>query len=257
MNAPHTQHIANAAAMAVSGADQRSLDWHIDRCGKITASRFKDAIAMTEEFVYRSGDRKGQVKKAEPKESRMTYMRELAFERLTKTPIHSISGKALEWGEDTEDHAQEAYEAMTGLMVRKSPFLLHPKYNFIGCSPDGLVDDDPEGLGGTESKCPFSEHVHIRTWLSRDIPEEHIPQVQGAMMVTGREWWDFISFDPRQVKGLRLFVKRIYRDDCYIERTLLPGLMQFEYELGRMVEELQRMADGLPPKGVAAVARLV
>ncbi len=228
-----------------SGADQRSLAWHIDRCGKITASRFKDAIAMTQEYVYTSGARKGQVKKPEPMAQRMTYMRELAFERLTKSPVHSISGKALEWGADAEGAAQDAYQFATGNTVTASPFVLHPRYDFIGCSPDGLVDDDPEGAGGTESKCPFSEHVHIRTWLENEMPEEHKPQVQGAMMCTDRAWWDFISYDPRQVTGLRLFVKRVYRDDAYISWLELE-LLRFEAELQAMVRELQRKADGLP-----------
>lgn len=229
-----------------SGANQRSLDWHIDRAGRITASRFKDAIAMTEERIYQSGARKGTVKKAEPTQGRMTYMRELAFERLTKQPIHGVYGKALDWGADTEDAAQQAYEFATGNTVIASPFVLHPRYDFIGCSPDGLVDDDPDGPGGTESKCPFSEHIHLRTWLEGDIPEEHIPQVQGAMMVTGRAWWDFISYDPRQVKGLQLFTKRIYRDDAYIA-WLEESLLQFEVELQAMVRRLATMAEGLPP----------
>lgn len=233
-------------APATSGADQRSLAWHIDRCGKITASRFKDAISMTEEHVYLSGTRKGQVRKAQPTAARTTYMRELAFERLTKTPVHAVFGKALDWGNDAEGPAQEAYQFATGNTISASPFVLHPKYDFIGCSPDGLVDDDPEGRGGVESKCPFSEHVHIRTWLENEMPEEHIPQVQGAMMCKECDWWDFISYDPRQVKGLRLFTKRIYRDDAYIA-WMETALLQFETELQAMVKLLIAKGDGLPP----------
>ena len=45
------------------------------------------------------------------------------------------------------------------------------------------------------------------------MPEDHIYQVQGNMAVTGRAWWDFVSFDPRLPEGLSLYVQRIERDE--------------------------------------------
>ncbi|MCT9071225.1 YqaJ viral recombinase family protein [Cupriavidus gilardii] len=51
-------------------------------------------------------------------------------------------------------------------------------------------------VGGIEIKSPHDEGVHINTWLN-GMPEEHMPQVQGNMLVTGRQWWDFISYDPQ------------------------------------------------------------
>lgn len=66
-----------------------------------------------------------------------------------------------------------------------------------------------------------------------------MPQVQGNMMVTGRAWWDFISYDPRQCERLRLYVQRILRDDHFISE-MLGALLQFEAELQQMVAELER-----------------
>jgi hypothetical protein len=227
-----------------SGADQRTTDWRLDRAGKITASRFIDAIAMSEGGYYASGPKKGQPKPIVPLAKRTSYMRELAFERTAQMARHEVNGKSLEWGRDVEGHAQEAYQLQSGNTVRPSPFVLHPKYTFIGCSPDGLVDDDCDGRGGTESKCPFSEEVHIRTWLE-GVPQDHIPQVQGCMFVTERDWWDFISYDPRQAPELRLYVQRVYRDDAYIAH-LERSLLQFEVELQGMVKRLLSRAAGLP-----------
>lgn len=229
---------------AASGADQRTEQWHLDRMGMITASCFGAAISMTEGGVYLSGPRKGTQKEVRRTGESLSLMRSLAFERTAQRPKHSIDGRALEWGRDTEGHAQEAYEMVSGNIVIQSPFVKHKKFPFIGCSPDGLVDDDQDGRGGTESKCPHSEAVHIRTWLE-GMPDDHIPQVQGCMFVTDRDWWDFISYDPRQCPELRLYVQRIYRDDDYIAK-LEEGLLQFEMELQQMVKTLMSRAAGIP-----------
>ena len=74
------------------------------------------------------------------------------------------------------------------------------------------------------------------------MPDDHIPQVQGNLMVTGRQFLDFISYDPRQAEPYRLYVQRITRDDEYIEKTLLPGLLAFWGDVQRMVKAIQEKA---------------
>ena len=197
--------------------------WQADRSGRVTASRFKDVLA------WNKPDKNG---KREPQGARTTYMRELCFERLAKRSKHSASSKSMAWGSQEEQSAQDAYEMMTGNIVVKSGFIVHPKYDWLGCSPDGLIGDD----GGTESKCPFSEAIHVRTWLE-GMPEEHMPQVQGCMFVTGRKWWDFLSFDSRQDEECQLYIETIYRDEEYIA-NLHKELVQFNLELNRMVDEV-------------------
>jgi hypothetical protein len=36
------------------------------------------------------------------------------------------------------------------------------------------------------------------------------------LAVTGRQWCDFVSYDPRLPLNLRLFIRRVYRDDAII-----------------------------------------
>jgi hypothetical protein len=36
------------------------------------------------------------------------------------------------------------------------------------------------------------------------------------LAVTGRQWCDLVSYDPRLPLPLRLFVRRVYRDDAII-----------------------------------------
>lgn len=205
-----------------AAAEQRTEEWRQERAGNLTASTFKDIIALKRD--------------GKPTEARAKLMRVKAFERLAGIAQHEVGSKSMDWGKDLEDAADEAYMVSTGGIIVASPFLVHPQYDFIGASPDGLVDTD----GGVEKKCPHDEAVHIQTWLE-GMPADHMPQVQGNMLVTGRQWWDFISYDPRQAPELRLYVQRIERDEAYI-KTLLTALLQFEAELRAMVDTLRRKA---------------
>lgn len=205
--------------------EQRSEGWREARAGKITASCFADAIAMN------------KTKPGKSTATRDTYMRKVVAEILSGRPNHEISSKSLAWGTEAERFAREAYELETGLVVVESEFVTHYEYPFIGASPDGLVGND----GGLEMKSPHDEQVHIGTWL-HGMPEDHIPQVQGNMMVTGRSWWDFVSYDPRQSEKYQLYVQRIHRDDEYISKTLLPSLLDFWADVQRMVKTIQDKA---------------
>jgi predicted phage-related endonuclease len=206
-------------------AEQRSDEWHAQRAGKITASRFGDALPTK---LRGTGSAE-----------RQRYMRELVFERTSGVAMHSITGKALRWGSDVETFARDAYELETGLIVDRAEFIVHPRYDFIGASPDGLVGTD----GGIEMKCPHDETEHIETILC-GMPVRHMPQVQGGMFVTGRAWWDFVSYDPRQRDGLRLYVQRVPRDDAYISK-MAAALLEFDEEVRAMVSELEQRAEAM------------
>ena len=203
-------------------AAQRSEQWKLERAGKLTASVFADVIATT--------------RKGEPTAEYNKLLRLKAFERLAGIPRHEMNGKALAWGSDLEEAAVEAYEIETGNIVEPSGFVLHPDYEFIGCSPDGLVGEH----GGIEIKCPHDEQIHIQTWLD-GMCSGHMAQVQGNMLVTGRLWWDFISYDPRQAPELRLYIQRIPRDEAYCQK-LRAALLEFEDKLGEMVNTLRKKA---------------
>lgn len=202
---------------------QRSDAWRAARAGKLTASRFGDVIAVKKDGT--------------PTAARDKYLKEIVFERLAGAPRHEINGQALKWGTELEAFAREAYEIHSGALVMPASFIVHPAYPFIGCSPDGgLVDAD----GLIEIKCPMDEAVHIQTWLT-GMPRAHRPQVQGALMVTGRQWCDFISYDPRMHPRFQLYQQRIERDEAYIEQ-LLTALCQFEREVNQLIARLETMA---------------
>lgn len=178
--------------------DQNTAEWRDARAGHITASRMCDVLAF--------GKRDGK-----PLKARQDYIGDIVAELLTGEPREQVRAKPLDWGHDVEQAARAAYEAETGEIVQLVGFMEHPLLPYIGCSPDGLIAAD----GQQQIKCPNNPAIHIAT-LRDGMPEEHIPQVQGELFVTGRAWSDFVSFDPRMPPHLRLYRQRIERDDKYI-----------------------------------------
>lgn len=216
---------------------QNTPEWLEARAGKITASRFCDVMAFDEGGeLYKSGPKKGQPKPARVLKARTDYIGEIVAELLTGAPMPQARARAMDWGHDVEAAARDAYSAHTGELVSLGGFLIHPSHPFIGCSPDGLVGDD----GGLQIKCPANPSVHIET-LRAGMPAEHIHQVQGELWVSGRQWWDFVSFDPRMPPNLRLYTQRVLPDPAYIAR-LEAACLSLWGEVQGLMGELHRRA---------------
>lgn len=210
-------------------AAQGTQEWLIERCGYTTVSNLKKVIAKG-----RSGEAS----------TRRDYRIQCVTERLTKLPVEGYKNAAMQWGNDTEPLAREHLAAEYGIIVECVGFTKHPRIEWLGASPDGLIDSLPEkfgkqaGSGGVEIKCPANSTVHIETILAEEMPPEHIPQVQGSMWVTDRQWWIFVSFDPRMPEGLKLYAQLIERDDDYIQNVLVPETTLF---LKQTEQEYQRL----------------
>lgn len=180
--------------------EQGTPEWHAKRCGKITGSRFADALARNK-------------KTGEPLKAYHDLVWQIVVDRMTGEPAESADSYAMRWGRDLENFARQEYELATGNVVDQIDFIDHPEFDFAGCSPDGLVGDDI----GLEIKCPKNSAIHLERFIS-GVPEEYIPQIQGGMWVTGRKHWDFVSYDPRMPESHRLLIIRVNRDDIYIEK---------------------------------------
>jgi hypothetical protein len=218
--------------MILETATQRDADWYAARLGKATASRFKDAIATKKQTEKQKKDNLP----GDPMQTQLDYLTELVVERLTQAPIQRYTTAAMTWGTEQEPAARAAYERITGRIVEETGFVCHDTL-MAGCSPDGLIDWD----GLIEIKCPFNTANHIETLLN-GMPAEHIPQVQGQMWITGREWCDFVSYDPRMPAELQLHVQRIQRDEAFIA-DLERRVTSFLAEVGTQVEALRRLAE--------------
>lgn len=200
--------------------EQRTPEWFSARLGCVTASRAADVMAKT---------------KTGYSASRETYMAQLITERLTNTRADGFSSSAMQWGTDTEPQARMAYELMTGETVEETGFVLHPSIQGFGASPDGLVGSD----GLIEIKCPNSS-THIDTLLSEKVPAKYITQMQVQMMCTGREWCDFVSFDPRLPGDMVFWSKRVWADperQQDIETEVRKFLIEVEDKLQKLKDK--------------------
>jgi putative phage-type endonuclease len=196
---------------------QNTTEWRLQRLGLPTASRVRDIMAKT---------------KTGPAASRAAYMAILVAEQLTGTPAESYTNASMVWGTDHEDEGRFAYEMETGETVEEVGFVHHPTLK-SGASPDGLVGDD----GIVEIKCP-NTHTHITTLLDEKVPKKYITQMQWQLACTGRKWADFVSYDPRLPLQMRVYIRRIKRDDAYI-KTLTEGVEEFIIELDDIVAKLK------------------
>ena len=195
---------------------QGSLEWFQARSGLVTASRMKDVLAK-----IRTGEAA----------TRKNYKAQIVVERLTGKPQETYSNAAMQYGIDTEPEARNAYEFFSDNKVEEVGFIQHQDI-LMGCSPDGLIGKN----GGVELKCPYQSAVHIETLLN-GMPPEHIPQIQTSMYVTGRKWWEFVSYDPRLPHHLQLYIQQVKRDQDYID-TLERKVILFLDEVSELEKRL-------------------
>ena len=196
--------------------EQRTPEWHALRAGKVTASRVADIMAKT---------------KSGTSASRATYMAELMSERLTGKPALKFSSRAMDWGTEYEEEARANYEVVSGNLVEGVGFVPHPTLE-AGASPDGYIGVD----GLIEIKCPNTS-THLDTLMSQSIPAKYVYQIFWQMECTGRTWCDFVSYDPRLPENLRIFVKRIERDDVRLTE-IRNEVAEFINELNAKIEKL-------------------
>lgn len=195
---------------------QRSEDWYLGRCGKITASRVKDLNA----------------KPAKGKALNALGLTILA-ERLTGVQKEIFTNADMQWGIDNETHAITAYENETGNFVVGTGLINHPFIGMFGASPDGLVGED----GQIEVKCPNTT-THLNTLLTKQVPDEYIPQITCQLSCTRREWCDFVSYDPRLPGELQIIVIRVWAKDLGIE-ALEEDVRKFNKTVDEAISSLQ------------------
>lgn len=197
---------------------QGTPEWHQMRVGKVTASRVSDVIART---------------KTGYGASRANYMAELIAERLTGVPAEKFTNAAMAWGVENETHARGEYAIKNGVIVDEVAFINHPLIPMSGASPDGLIGE----IGLVEIKCPNTS-THIDTLLGGKVPEKYHTQMMWQMACTGRQWCDFVSFDPRLPKEMQLFVRTVERDAAMIS-ILEEQVEEFIAELDAKVNDLR------------------
>lgn len=213
--------------MRIIDVEQGSPEWHAARCGKVTASRVCDIVR--------------KAKSGGISASRQTYLGELVAERLSGTIAEGFKSKAMEWGNETEAKAVTFYGFMQNVEPVRVGIVLHPSIDMAAASPDRLVGD--KGL--LELKCPNTS-THIATLRGADIEPDYVKQMQWQMACTGREWCDFVSFDPRLPAHLQMVCRRVPRDGVLIVQ-LETEVRKFLADVDATIADLE----GLRPREAA------
>ena len=166
---------------------------------------------------------------------RSDYRQKIVAERITGQPEQEkvFMTDAMRWGMLMEDEAKKFYMVQSNSIVDEAVYMMHPEL-MCGCSPDGLVTDVDTGeLGNLEIKCLLSRN-HLYKIINEDtMPDDYFAQVMMQLWITDRAWCDFVGYDPRVKNGLKLFVKRVERDDFYINEVLIPNVTRFLEECDR------------------------
>lgn len=193
--------------------EQRTSAWKDARVGFVTASRICDVLAKP---------RKGSKESA----ARSNYRAQLICERLTeKSQEREFQTWDTKRGIELEPFARVEYELKRGVMVNTVGFVKHTTIQMAGCSPDGEVGAD----GLVQIKCPKNA-IHLEYLLTGIVPVEYRPQMHFEMACTGRQWSDFVSYNPNLPEHLQLFVVRLKRDDGEISR-IEEEVLKFNAEI--------------------------
>lgn len=203
--------------MKIFDCEQGTTEWALLRRGVITASEI--GALVTPLFKARTG------------EGVETYLAEKLCEQLIGWLPDEIFSYAIEQGHLNQTTALPWYNFAHDKEARVVGFCLSDCGKY-GCSPDGLVSDE----GGLEIKSPRPP-MHMKTYLRQAVPDEYIPQIHFSMFVTGRPWWDFLSFSRQ---GLPNVLIRVQRDEAIIVK-LKAALDPFLERLAREYDKLKSL----------------
>lgn len=202
---------------------QGSDEWHDQRRGIVTASVVGQLVTPK------------QLKIAANDKSRAIVW-QLVAERITGYTDPTYVGDDMLRGHDEEAQAREKY-AEVYAPVHEVGFLLRKEDTWqLGYSPDGLIGDD----GLIEVKAPRAKG-HLSTILAGEVPAEHMAQCQAGLLVSGREWLDFISFSG----GMPMWHKRVYPDPAW-QDAIVAAVEQFEATAAEMIADYLAKTEGLP-----------
>ena len=203
--------------MRVLCEQQHTPEWFAAKRGRISASSAHIALM--------GRNTKGRV----------AYVAKLADDREGVPDFDEVDVKP--WFVDGifyESWARGWYEFKYDRDVVQTGFVVHDEYDWIGCSPDGLVGDD----GLIEIKFrkwlrTYDEMARVQV-IKRDV----MAQTQTQLFVTGREWVDYVNYwraDEHEVeKG---HVQRIWVDRPYLENTLLPAIVSLWSDVAAEIKQ--------------------
>ena len=186
------------------GLVQGSDEWLAARCGLLTASEMKLIVTPTLKIASNDKER--------------AHLHELVAQRITGfVEPHYISDDMIR-GQEDEVEARILY-ARHYAPVSQMGFVTNNRWGFkIGYSPDGFVS----GHGQIECKSR-RQKFQVQTLLQHAMPDDYLMQVQTGLLVTERDWCDFVTYSA----GLPMLTIRVYPDK-EVQDAIIEAAIAFE-----------------------------
>lgn len=233
-NRPSAQAFDTLENAEVVQPKQRTPEWFAARRGRFTGSEIHKLMSDPRSKADKDAGRLS--------DGAMTYIFQVLAEKTTGiTP--EITTASMQWGIDHEDEAKRLYESLYGESIAESDFVSWGEYG--GGSTDGEIGTD----GIAEVKCPYTSGTHLSNLAFaagnpdmiafKDEYKEYYWQIQNNLMVTGRAFCRFISYDPRFSGMARMSVVTIERNEDDIAE--LESMIQRAAEVMNKIKEQAKL----------------
>jgi len=169
--------------------EQNSGEWYEARRGMLTASQIKTLVTPTLKIANNGGTRE--------------LAWEMAAQRETGNIEETFQSYDMARGHVEEIYAKDLYSEHYE-EITDCGFITNDMLGFLmGMSPDGLVGE----VGGVEVKSR-KQKFQAQIIIEDAIPKDCMLQLQASLLISQREWWDYISYS----NGMPMFVKRVFPD---------------------------------------------
>ena len=201
-------------------------EWHIQRRGAITATRFSAVMKVTS---------------TEKVKSCSTFIKEI----LEPKPNTLKNVPAIKWGTKNESKAKEAFVKKVAkdhkdFHIEEHGLMVYSDCKFIRGSPDGIISCACHGQVLLEIKCPFNARmmtvkegvqqgkikyldiVNGQIELKKNTPDGYYSQIQGLMGITGIKKCVFVIWTSRDMVTIDVD----YNEEFFLNK-LVPSCKDF------------------------------
>lgn len=199
--------------MIVHRVSQGAPEWQALRVGIPTASEFDKILTPSTRKLSKQAD---------------TYMYSKLAEWLLGQPVDMASSQFMQRGSELENEARAWYEFEYNTTVEQVGFVTRDDKR-VGCSPDGLIDDD--GLVEIKTLSPVN---HVAALLGH--ADDYAMQIQGQLWIAERRYCKRVYYNP----AIKPVVEHVDRDEELIGQ-LAVAVNQFLERLDEAKEKLLAM----------------
>ena len=165
----------------------------------------------------------------------------IAAERISSHVEDTFTTWDMQRGHDDEPKARDEYEQRNNVTVDEIGFMTREVDGVtIGYSPDGLVAED--GLIECKSRRQATQLAHWITEPGVQVPPENMAQLQTGLLVSGREWIDYLGF----AEGWPTLEIRVHPDTQWAT-AIVAAAKYAETEIQRITTTYTERTAGLTP----------